>query len=535
MQRQSIRRIAPSALIAATAMTGGIFASAAQAATQPASAPYYDSYAAQALPGYPASGLRGAGYAGPQSAPGAPLYNVVPASSYSAQGLQVPQSSYPIEGYAASLQAYPGNAPAPAPQPPLPADTYGAQSYAPQGYAPQGYAQPGYFPQGYGQPGYAQPGYGYEFPGAVAGFPQFPGFGGYGFGTAPYAPAEPTYAPFEAQSSAKPSTVTRSETAEVPAKPAMDAARSATFEPAPRNTARTSSYSVTLPDLEQGVYVGSSRDFVASPAGASTVEPTADPYARLQQLGTPAVQAPAAQAYERFDPSYGGYVSLGNLGEGAMPSAPAMPAPVMPAPAMPAPVAQAPAPVMPTYEPMANYGVPSAPVPQGYQALAPQPVPTAPSFEPAQAYEPVQAYDPAPSFQQAPQAYEQVGTYGAPAVEPAPAPQQVVTRGGYEFETSAPQPAWGQQPAQAAWPQERVVPVQGTHVVQVAAFRAVNRAEKLANKLRDSGVTAFVVEAQVKGKRWFRVRVGASDKRHARVVRDRIRELGYYEARILKV
>lgn len=71
-------------------------------------------------------------------------------------------------------------------------------------------------------------------------------------------------------------------------------------------------------------------------------------------------------------------------------------------------------------------------------------------------------------------------------------------------------------------------------MVQVAAFRDANRANTLVDKLRSAGEEAFAVEALVRGKTFYRVRVAGGSKGAARQTRNRVRNLGYYEATIVK-
>lgn len=141
----------------------------------------------------------------------------------------------------------------------------------------------------------------------------------------------------------------------------------------------------------------------------------------------------------------------------------------------------------------------------------------------------------------------------APAPQAAPVPQETVNLGGYEYQPVPQQPAadyydLSAQTAAAAaaavaapapayevssYAPQQVAPVAG-HFVQVGAFLDANRANNLVNKLGAAGEQAFIVSAQVRGKLYHRVRVVAASKRDARVARDRIRNLGYYEARMVK-
>jgi cell division septation protein DedD len=181
---------------------------------------------------------------------------------------------------------------------------------------------------------------------------------------------------------------------------------------------------------------------------------------------------------------------------------------------------------------------------------------------------------PAPAPQAAPQRYEPVsptytqqydaGTaYTTTTPEPAPAPnytvaapapaqQAPVTVGGYEYTTAPQQPAApdyydlnaqtaaaaaaaiaAPAPAPAYVSQQPAMSTAG-HFIQVGAFTDPARASKLVNKLGSSGQQAFIVPAQVRGKLYHRVRIAAASKRDARIVRDQVRDLGYYEARVVK-
>ena len=195
--------------------------------------------------------------------------------------------------------------------------------------------------------------------------------------------------------------------------------------------------------------------------------------------------------------------------------------------------------------------IPAQPAPaytQQYQAAPQQPQqPQQPAYtqQPQQpAY--TQQYEVAP--QQPQQQYEATASY--------PAPQESVNVGGYEYQAAPQQPSTdyydlsAQTAAAAAAalataaPQQQVVVAQptyaapvaprGAHFVQVGAFVDPGRANNLVNQLGSKGEQAIIIPAQVRGKLYHRVRVIAASQRDARVVRDRIRNLGYYEARVVK-
>jgi DedD protein len=62
--------------------------------------------------------------------------------------------------------------------------------------------------------------------------------------------------------------------------------------------------------------------------------------------------------------------------------------------------------------------------------------------------------------------------------------------------------------------------------VQVASFEKRENAESLVQQLRGSALEAFVEEAEIAGRIWYRVRVGPElDRKEAEAMRDRIRDL----------
>lgn len=166
-------------------------------------------------------------------------------------------------------------------------------------------------------------------------------------------------------------------------------------------------------------------------------------------------------------------------------------------------------------------------------AMVPQQTTPGPQTEPT--YQVV-----SPSFTQE---YDAAAVASVP--QQAPAAQGSVNIGGYEFETvpaanyvdlgaqttvaAAPAPVM----AAPAFTAPSVMP-SGTHFVQVGSFIDPNRANNLVGQLASGGVQAFIVPAQVRGKLYHRVRIGAASKRDAELVLDQVRALNHYEARIVR-
>ena len=393
-----------------------------------------------------------------------------------------------------------------------------------QSAAPQGYAQPA--PQ---VPGYGLPVPGYPAPGASApgfapapgfgtapGFPAAPGFAPYGGGFPDYgfssqwghfAPSEPNYAPHERAGSTAPASA-----AKAPAQPAARVAAPARpgTKPAPATATTSSDYSYEIEPATNATYVGSSTQFGTAPTTY------ADPYQSIvnQQSG--------GTSYQAVTPSYTQQYDASSSSTSYQQAAPApdysnyVPAPEYNV----SPTQSAPAPTQQTYAPAKNYAV-AAPAPQaptnvsGYEYQS-----AAPSYQqPAPAYQqPAPSYQQAvPSFQQSPQSYEQAPAdyYDLSASQAAAA---VAAPSTYEVSAYAP-------PQQVR---------RGGHFVQVGAFLDQARAARLVNKLGASGQQAFIVPAQVRGRLYHRVRIGGGSKRDARTIRDQVRELGYYEARVVK-
>ena len=186
-----------------------------------------------------------------------------------------------------------------------------------------------------------------------------------------------------------------------------------------------------------------------------------------------------------------------------------------------------------------------------YQAIIEQqttpPQPTYQAVQPGYTQQYEAAPAPAPAYVVQEPAPAPAPNYTVAA--PAPAPQAPVNVGGYEYQAVPQQPAadyydLSAQNAAAAAAAPAVAPApayevssyapQGTHFVQVGAFLDPARANNLLNKLGSSGIQAFIVPAQVRGKLYHRVRIGAGSKRDARLVLDQVRGLNYYEARIVR-
>ena len=464
---------APSRAVIATALCALTVFGASSVAVADVSQQAAQGYGLPA-PGFGYQGQPSFGYGQPSFGYGQPSFGA-PAPGY--PGVQ-PASTYTVpQGYGAPAQEI---------QVPQVAPGYAGQ-------IPQ--VAPGYAGQVPQFPGYAEPAIpGYPAPFGAPGFGPDPyGFGpAFGFGYGPFAPSEPNYAPAEPERPAAPEPAS---VATTPAEPATPPARTVTVE-APQATttvsASSSDYSYEIAPATGSTYVGTSTQIDTGPATYS------DPYQAIQSQQAPAPQ----QEYQVVSPSYTQeYESL--------------PSYAAPAPA-PAPASQA-------------YTAAPAPAPQTY-APAPQP----------------QAYAPAPA--PAPQAY---------STAPAPAPQQgTVVVGGYEY-TAAPAPApqsadyYDLSEATAAAAAAAIVaapnqfdvaafavpqqaaPV-GGYFVQVGAFLDRNRAVNLVNQLASGGQSAFIVPAQVRGRLYHRVRIGAGNRRDARAIRDQVRELGHYEARVVK-
>ncbi len=418
-------------------------------------------------------------------------------------------------------------------QPPAP---YGpAFGYAPQPVAPQGYAQP-VAPQlpGYGLPPQAPgfglpPGYGeavapgFPVPGAPgAGFgPYGGGFPDYGFSSqwGHFAPSEPNYAPHERAGSKAPAPV------EAPA-PAPASAKAST-KPSPATATTSSDYSYEISPLSNPTYVGSSTQLGSAPATY------ADPYQSIinQQSTTTGYQAVTPSYTQQYDssasyaapapapaqPDYSNYVPAPEYN--VTPSFNAAPAPTQSYTSAPNYTTAAPTPSYTTAAPAPSYTT-AAPAPS-YTTAAP-----APNYAAAPAPNYTVA---APAPQQAPLNTGSYEYQSTPSYEPAPADY-------YDLNASAAAAAVAAQPTYevAAYAPPQPVARRGGHFVQVGAFLDQARAARLVNKLGASGQQAFIVPAQVRGRLYHRVRIGGGSKRDARVIRDQVRELGFYEARVVK-
>ena len=126
-------------------------------------------------------------------------------------------------------------------------------------------------------------------------------------------------------------------------------------------------------------------------------------------------------------------------------------------------------------------------------------------------------------------------TMGTPTYEPAPAAYQAAP--AYEPAPSyAPAPSYESSSitAPSYYGQSSSFSSGSNHFVQVGAFRNIARAERLVRKLQSAGEQPIITQATVRGKLYHRVRIPAADKRDAAYVRDRVRGLGYYEARTVR-
>ncbi len=425
-----------------------------------------------------------------------------PAYGYGFQGQQLPAAPFgPAFGYG------PQSAPFDAP----------VQSAAPQGYAPQvpGYGLPQQVP-GFGLPG------GFPVPGAL-GFNQFGGgFQDYGFSSqwGNFAPSEPNYAPHERAGTKAPAPVAATASEQrVPA--------NAGTKPAPA-TATTSDYSYEIAPTTNSTYVGSSTQFNTAPTTYS------DPYQSIANQQSSATGYQTTTGYQTATPSYtqqydsstsytetapaqdySNYVAAPEYNVAPSYSAPA----ATPNYTVAAPAPAAPAPVnVGRYEYQSTSSYEEAP---SYQQAAPSYQQAAPSYQQQAAPSYQQA---APSYQQAVPSYQQA----VPSYEPAPADYYDLNASRAAAAVAAPS-----YEVAAYAPQQQVAP-RGGHFVQVGAFLDQARANRLVNKLGASGQQAFIVPAQVRGRLYHRVRIGAGSKRDARVIRNQVRELGYYEARVVK-
>jgi DedD protein len=107
--------------------------------------------------------------------------------------------------------------------------------------------------------------------------------------------------------------------------------------------------------------------------------------------------------------------------------------------------------------------------------------------------------------------------------DPAPAPQPASPS-----PQAAPKPASRQGPPQAEPADADTRPPGGISawVVQVASFTRRDNAQALVERLRGQALEAFVEQAEIAGRTWYRVRVGPElDRTEADAMRARIREL----------
>ena len=412
------------------------------------------------------------GYAPPQKGPQGQAYHGGPLAQNHAPSHSVATSA----GYPAYAQGYPAHG--------FPAQGYQTQGYQTQGYPAQGYQTQSY-PAPYGGAaayGAPVPGYGPGVPASVYGQPPQ----GYGYpvpGVAGIPAVDPygSYPNFGSSLFAPAEPIYApaerfggSSAATAPAEPATAAAERVTTAPAPKG---------------DYVEIAPSQAYTSAPAVSSGYSVEAPATESATYVG-PSQQIAPASSYETTDP----YSVI-------LQQQPA-------------------APQQPVYEPY-------KPVYEQYEQAAPQPVQQQyQSYEqaaPAPAPQPVQQYQSYEQAAPAPQPVPQYQSYEQTVIAPAPVQQAAPA---YEFgAVAAPSPAA---------PTYSSVPA-GSHFVQVGAFRDPNRAERLVSMLAAAGEPAFIVPAIVRGKQFYRVRVAAGDsKRDATYIRDRIRNLGHYEARIVK-
>lgn len=80
--------------------------------------------------------------------------------------------------------------------------------------------------------------------------------------------------------------------------------------------------------------------------------------------------------------------------------------------------------------------------------------------------------------------------------------------------------------SKAALPSAKQTPPLSAWAVQVASFSEKSSAAKLTSDLQQLKYPAFVVPVDIKGKRWFRVRIGPEvDKKRATQVVERLRKI----------
>ena len=360
------------------------------------------------------------------------------------------------------------------------ATSAGYPAYA-QGYPAHGYGGHGYGAQSYPAPyggaaayGAPVPGYGPAVPASVYGQPPQ----GYGY-PVPGVAGIPAVDPYGNYPNFGSSLFAPAEPIYAPAERFGGGSSTAT---APAEPATAAAERVTTAPAGDYVEIAPSSSAAATGSGYSVEAPATD---SATYVG-PSQQIAPASSYQTTDP----YSVI-------LQQQPA-------------------APQQPVYEPY-------KPVYDQYEQAAPQPVQQYQSYEQAApAPQPVPQYQSYEQAAPAPQPVQQYQSYEQTVIAPAP----VQAAPAYEFgAVAAPSPA---SPTYSSVPA-------GSHFVQVGAFRDPNRAERLVSMLAAAGEPAFIVPAIVRGKQFYRVRVSAGDsKRDAKYVRDRIRNLGHYEARIVK-
>jgi DedD protein len=96
------------------------------------------------------------------------------------------------------------------------------------------------------------------------------------------------------------------------------------------------------------------------------------------------------------------------------------------------------------------------------------------------------------------------------------------------------QQAAAAEPAPPPPPQRRGTAYElSSWVLQVAALTELSRAQGLERDLRDKGFPAFIEQAKVEGKNFYRVRVGPeADRKRIQVMAESIRDKLGYEGQI---
>jgi DedD protein len=158
-------------------------------------------------------------------------------------------------------------------------------------------------------------------------------------------------------------------------------------------------------------------------------------------------------------------------------------------------------------------------------APSPQPAPAPQSSQPAATHSPGRAgaeITEAPAAQTSQPSVAQ-SAQSQPA-EPAPPSARPAVRGsGPPQAAGAGQPAGGHAKGAHQAPSRTVHHERSAHAqppgrgwaVQVGSFESRGRADRLVQRLRIAGFTAFVSQSESHGRRWYRVRVGPEHDRTA--------------------